>query len=186
MGKFLVITASPNKDGLTAACGAAAAEGLREAGCEVETINLYDYKFSTCYGCGSGWGQCRKESHCVTDAPFNELQDKVLAADGAVFVTAVYWWQPTEIAADFLNKLRRCQALRPGGSGLSDKKFLFVAAAGGSGHGTLSCLHLFEEFAKQNKMEPFDYLPVMKRSRDYMLPAIREAARRMPEWTYGK
>jgi multimeric flavodoxin WrbA len=38
--KVMIITSSPNKDGLTAACGNAAKQGAEEAGIETVLVNL--------------------------------------------------------------------------------------------------------------------------------------------------
>ena len=54
--KIVVIQSSPNRDGLTAACAAAAVAGLQEAGAEVEDVRLNDLKIGRCNCCGNGWG----------------------------------------------------------------------------------------------------------------------------------
>ena len=38
--KVLILTSSPNADGLTAACGRSAAEGVKAAGHQAEVLNL--------------------------------------------------------------------------------------------------------------------------------------------------
>jgi hypothetical protein len=51
---ILVISASPNKDGLTAACAAAAIEGARQAGGQAEEIRLNDLNVGMCEACDNG------------------------------------------------------------------------------------------------------------------------------------
>ena len=62
--KAMVITASPNHDGLTAASADAAEEGLRSAGVEVERANVNDLNIGTCEACNRGWGTCLSEYEC--------------------------------------------------------------------------------------------------------------------------
>ena len=52
----LVISASPNRDGLTAACAAAAVEGVLQVGGHAEEIRLNDLQIGRCQACDNGWG----------------------------------------------------------------------------------------------------------------------------------
>jgi multimeric flavodoxin WrbA len=54
---IIVISASPNSDGLTAACVAEVLAGIRDAGGEAEHIDLSAVKFQPCLICKRGWGQ---------------------------------------------------------------------------------------------------------------------------------
>jgi len=49
-----IITASPNKDGLTAACGEAAVAGITGAGGNVEVFDISALKLEPCRICGEG------------------------------------------------------------------------------------------------------------------------------------
>ena len=60
--KAIVITASPNEDGLTAACAQAAVEGLLAGGAEAEQVNLNKLKIGMCKACNRGWGTCREDA----------------------------------------------------------------------------------------------------------------------------
>ena len=174
--RVLIIQSSPKRSGLTAACAAAAAEGARAAGAEVEDVRLNDLNIHHCQACGDGWGTCREEHRCQQEDDFQALQARVAAADAYVLVTPVYWHEPSESAKAFLDRLRRCEATRGDASLLAGKPALCVAAAGGTGNGTLNCLHSLEAFLHQVHARPFDLLPIMRRSQAYMLAAIREAA----------
>ena len=68
--KVLLISASPNEDGLTAACAAAAAEGVRMAGGEVDEARLNDLNIELCHACDDGWGACREDHCCDNDGRF--------------------------------------------------------------------------------------------------------------------
>ncbi len=54
-----------------------------------------------------------------------------------------------------------------------------VAAAGGSGNGTVSCLGSMERWIQHVQARPFDLIAVNRWSRPYKLAAIREAGRAM-------
>lgn len=54
--KIMIITSSPNREGLTAACGNAAENGALEAGTVVERISLNEINVGMCQACGNGWG----------------------------------------------------------------------------------------------------------------------------------
>ena len=74
---FLIITSSPNTDGLTAACGKAALDGITGAGGQAELIDISAAKLAPCLICGDGWGQCRSTSTCVTGDILGDLQAKI-------------------------------------------------------------------------------------------------------------
>ncbi|MGD9375408.1 MAG: NAD(P)H-dependent oxidoreductase, partial [Anaerolineae bacterium] len=60
----VILSASPNTDGLTAACAAAAVEGAREAGARAEEIRLNDLAVGMCQACDNGWGTYLAEHRC--------------------------------------------------------------------------------------------------------------------------
>ena len=145
---YIVITASPNKDGLTAACGKASMEGIASAGGAAELIDLSEAKTEACRVCGGGWGTCSRESKCVIDDNLAEIQAKVRAAEGVVLITPVYWWQPSERMKFFLDRFRRCEAFNKKDGAAAGKQFDLIAAAGGSGNGTAECLTEMEMWCR--------------------------------------
>ena len=177
--RVLLVQASPNRDGLTAACAAAAAEGARRAGAEVEDVRLNDLEIGLCRACGNGWGPCRQEHRCQQEDDFQALHERVGAADAYVIVTPVYWGEPSERAKAFLDRLRRCEAPRGDASALAGKWALAVAAAGGGGGGTMTCLSSLERMLTHVRARPFDLIGIARRSREYKLEAIRRAAEAM-------
>jgi len=70
---YLIITASPNTDGLTAACGTAAFDGITNAGGTAELIDISADKLEPCRICDNGWGTCRVSAKCVIDDRLAEL-----------------------------------------------------------------------------------------------------------------
>lgn len=177
--KVLVIHSSPNRDGLTAACAAAAAAGAREAGAEVEEVRLNDLDVGMCQACDNGWGTCLKEHECQVKDDFQALHARICAADALILVTPVYWGEMSESAKALTDRLRRCEATRGGESCLAGKPVLAVAAAGGSGGGMITCLLSMERWIQHLRARTWDLLPVNRWSREYKLTAIRSAAQAM-------
>jgi len=86
----IVISSSPNTDGLTAACAAAAVEGARLAGGQAEEIRLNDLDVGMCQACDNGWGTCLQDHECQVADDFQALHARMLQADAYVLVTPVY------------------------------------------------------------------------------------------------
>lgn len=177
----IIISASPNDDGLTAACATAAAEGVRLAAGQAEEVRLNDLRIGMCRACENGWGACRNEHACQTQDDFQEVHSRVLRADAIVLVTPVYWGELSESAKAFTDRLRRCEASAGAESRLAGKPVIAVAAAGGSGGGMITCLASMERWIQHVRARTFDLIPVNRWSREYKLVAIREAARTMVE-----
>ncbi len=175
----LVIHTSPNHDGLTAACAAAATEGARAAGGAVENVRLNDLDVGLCQACDNGWGTCLPEHHCQVLDGFQALQARICAADALILITPVYYGEMSESAKALTDRLRRCEATRGDASGLAGKPILAVAAAGGSGNGMITCLGSMERWIHHLRGKTWDLLPVNRWSRPYKLIAIREAATAM-------
>ena len=183
---FLILTASPNTDGLTAACGKAALDGILAAGGEAELIDLSASKVAPCLICGDGWGSCRSEASCVTKDILPELQSKIRAAEGMFLITPVYWSQPSERMRYFLDRFRRCEAFGANGGAAVGKQMHLVAAAGGSGNGTAQCLTEMEHWCRHVKGIPQERIGVTRFNRAFVLPVITDAAMRLVSGDYFK
>jgi multimeric flavodoxin WrbA len=179
--QVIVISSSPNKDGLTAACASAATEGVRTAGGQAQEIRLNDLDVGMCEACDNGWGPCRSEHECQVEDDFQALHARVCQADACVFVTPVYWGEMSESAKAFADRLRRCEATQGDASCLSGKPVIAVAAAGGSGNGMITCLLTMERWIEHLRARKFDLIPVNRWSREYKLAAIRAAAQEMTQ-----
>ena len=177
--KVVIISSSPNRDGLTAACAAAAVAGAQQAGGQAGEIRLNDLQVGMCEACDNGWGTCRPEHECQVEDDFQALHGRMLQADAYVLVTPVYWGEMSESAKAFADRLRRCEASRGDESGLAGKPTIAVAAAGGSGNGMITCLLSMERWIDQVRARKFDLITVNRWNREYKLVAIREAARTM-------
>jgi multimeric flavodoxin WrbA len=175
----LVLSASPNIDGLTAACATASVEGARQAGAQAEEVRLNDAQIGMCEACDNGWGTCRPDHQCQVEDGFQALHARMLEADAFIFVTPVYWGEMAESAKAFADRLRRCEATRGDESGLAGVPAIAVAAAGGSGNGMITCLFSMERWLDQVRARKFDLITVNRWNRPYKLAAIRQAAAAM-------
>ena len=180
MMKVLIWNASPNKDGLTAACAEAFAKGAGEAGAEVVVVHLCDHEVRACKQCGNGWGVCRSESRCVIEDEFEALRQQVFAADAWVVANPVYFGDLAERVKSFMDRLRRCN-VGSKESALRGKDFVGIAAAGGSGGGTTWCLEVMNRIASHTGLRVADLITVTRRSRIYKVPCIEAAGRALVE-----
>lgn len=184
---ILVISSSPNLEGLTAACAGAAIEGIQSAGATAYEVRLNDLKVGQCQACDNGWGTCHADHRCQVEDDFQALHSRVTQVDGLVLVTPVYWGEMSESAKAFTDRLRRCEATRSRGeSGLFGKPVIAIAAAGGSGGGMITCLASMERWIQHITARGFDLIPVNRWSRMYKLAAIRDAANTMVRVGFGE
>jgi len=179
--KVLIFASSPNRDGLTAQCAQAALKGITDAGPEAEIVWLNDRDIGLCQACNRGWGTCREEHVCQVQDGFQALHADARDADAYVLVNPVYFGELSESAKAFFDRLRRCEATRGDDSGLAGKPALGVAAAGGSGRGTVSCLAQMERLFSHLRCRIADLVTVTQQSRPHKADAIRLAAARMAE-----
>jgi len=175
----LVFASSPNKDGLTAECAAAAAEGIRSAGIGADIVHLNDEDIGLCHACNRGWGTCLNEHRCQVEDGFQALHEKTKEAAGYVLVNPVYFGQLSESAKAYFDRLRRCEATRGEQSALAGKPAIGVAAAGGSGGGIVSCLDEMNRLFSHLRCTVFDMITVTQKSRPYKPSVIRAAAAAM-------
>ncbi|MDD5220684.1 MAG: flavodoxin family protein [Candidatus Bipolaricaulis sp.] len=175
--KVLVVTCSPNESGLTAACGEAARQGVVDGRSPARVVDLSSYTIERCAVCADGWGPCRTKHECCVEDDFGELQGMFGEAEAFVWVTPVYFGEPSETFKAFFDRLRRCEATKSGGvaSVLAEKPTICVAAAGGSGNGAVLCLAAMERLAKHLGAATVDFIPVTQRTREYQLETIHDA-----------
>ncbi len=189
---IVVLSASPNTDGLTAALARAAAEGARSAagpsGPEVKAreIRLNGAGVGLCKACGNGWGTCKSEHRCKEEDGFQAIHRDVVAADAIVLVSPVYWGEMSESAKAFTDRLRRCEASAGEASRLKDKPIIAVAAAGGSGGGLVSCLGSMERLIKHLGARQYDLVSVNRWNREYKIRSVRDSAAAMAREMAGQ
>jgi multimeric flavodoxin WrbA len=183
--KIMVITCTPNIEGLTESCAAAAEKGIEMGNSTAIMVRLNDLNISKCEACDEGWGICL-EGKCKLEDDFEVLHRAMGAVDGFVVITPVYFQEMSESAKTFFDRLRRCEAnfFTPERiNKIQNKPFICVAAA--TGGGTLPCLTSMERlFFHLNKMNyknitSSDYIGVTQGNKDYMLDAIEAATLKM-------
>jgi len=175
--KVLILISTPNENGLTAACGEAARQGVVDGRSPARMINLNEHKILRCAICDNGWGPCRTKHRCRLEDDFSDLQTMFAEAEGFAWVTPVYFGEPSEAMKAFFDRLRRCEATKgdDGKSIVADKPVVCVAAAGGSGNGAVHCLAEMERLARQLGAAPFDFIPVTQRTREYQTETVHDA-----------
>lgn len=177
--KITILTSSPNKKGLTASCALQAKAGAVESGAEVSVICLNELNIASCKACNDGWGICKSAHYCEVEDDFKNVQKEVRDSDGLIIVTPVYWGEMSESAKSFLDKLRRCEATNGENNSLLGKPIICVAAAGGSGNGTISCLESMDRFINHLKAVKYDFVSVTRKNKDYKFKTIKAAAQSM-------
>ena len=102
--KILAIYGSPRRKGNTSLLLMRAAEGVRNAGADVEEIVLRDLKMSPCleiYG-------CKNNGRCAIKDDFQPLYDKLLACDGLMLASPIFFYT---VSAHTKILIDRCQSL---------------------------------------------------------------------------
>jgi multimeric flavodoxin WrbA len=176
---IVVVTASPNKNGLTAACARSAMQGASDSGIDAREMRINDAGIGTCHACNDGWGTCKTAHECQVLDGFQAAHKEICSADAVVLVTPVYWGEMSESAKAFTDRLRRCEATAGDQSRLAGKPCILVAAAGGSGNGTVSCLASMERLTQHVSARRFDMVSVNRWNREYKLTAIRNSTAAM-------
>lgn len=87
--KVLLIASSPRKGGNSDLLCDQFVSGAREAGHQVEKINLKDKKINYCTGCGTCFNG---DKACSQKDDMSEILDKMINADALVLATPVYFY----------------------------------------------------------------------------------------------
>jgi multimeric flavodoxin WrbA len=89
--KFVGILGSVRDGGNTEVLLDAALEEAQKNGVIVDKILLRDKSVAPCDGCGG----CTKTGRCLIDDDAQEICQKMLASDGIIWATPVYFWSMT-------------------------------------------------------------------------------------------
>jgi multimeric flavodoxin WrbA len=176
--KILAIQSSPNENGLTAKTAMAVVKGAEAEGASVEFVNLNELVIKPCVACDGGWGKCKREGFCILDDEFQQLRDKMHAADSVVFATPVYWHDLSESAKLFLDRLRRCE-VKSEYKAFNGKFALGIASAGGTGNGCVKALLHLEDYLRRVGFSIFDLVTVTQVSKEHKLEMLEKAGRRL-------
>jgi len=100
MKKILGIMGSPRKKGNTHILISKILEGAKSEGVRGDILFLNDLTIQECDGCHRCW----KGKECSKDDDMNRLYPKIIASDGIVFGTPVYWYGPTALMKGFIDR----------------------------------------------------------------------------------
>ena len=101
MPKVLLLNGSPHAQGCTAAALEEMIGVFRQEGIETELIQVGSKNIRGCIACG----KCHQTGKCVFDDLVNETAPKLLAADGLVVGSPVYYSSPNGSILSFLDRL---------------------------------------------------------------------------------
>lgn len=102
--QILAINGSPRRRGNTETLLDAIVKGAAAMGALIEVVRVSDLDIHPCIGCGG----CEKTGECVLEDAMTGLYPKILAADGIILASPIYFYGITAQAKAFVD---RCQAL---------------------------------------------------------------------------
>jgi multimeric flavodoxin WrbA len=135
--KVLGIVCSPRKAGNTEILVREALAGAKESGAEVELLRISDMNIAACDGCET----CHQSGECRIKDDMQKVYEKILAADGIILGSPVYFWSVSGQAKTFMD---RTYALRYPYHKLKNKVGGAIAAAGS--RGTVNALSTINNF----------------------------------------
>lgn len=101
--KILAINGSHRKGRNTAAMLQTVLEEAARLGAETELVELVDYHIKPCQACN----KCLAKPECsIKDDDMGKLAEKMLAADGIVLGSPVYWANVSGLMKNFMDRTR--------------------------------------------------------------------------------
>ena len=119
--KVLIVSSSFRKNSNSEMLATEFANGVKDAGNDVEVITLRDKNLNFCKGCLA----CQKTMQCVIKDDAVEIAEKMKKADVLVFVTPVYYYS---ISGQLKTMLDRANPLYPSDYQFRDIYLLTCAA----------------------------------------------------------
>lgn len=105
MLKVLAVNGSPRKNGNVARLLSAAMEGAREAGGEVELVNLYDLSFKGCVSCFACKRLPEPAPRCVQQDALTQVLQSAYQADVLLIGSPIYFAGLSSSLRAFLERL---------------------------------------------------------------------------------
>jgi multimeric flavodoxin WrbA len=133
----LGIVCSPRKGGNTEILVCEALVGAKESGAEVELLRISDMNIAACDGCET----CHESGECSIKDDMQKVYKKLLAADGIILGSPVYFWSVSSQAKKLMD---RTYALRYPYHKLKNKVGGAIAAAGR--RGSVNALSIINNF----------------------------------------
>jgi len=126
MGKVVVITGSPRKNGNSDLLAQAFIDAAEKKGHEIRRFDAGRMKIQGCHACNT----CYKTGKpCSFDDDFNRIAPAVLEADAVVFAMPTYWFS---VPSNIKGVLDRLYCFLPGGKleEAAGKKAAIIACCG--------------------------------------------------------
>jgi NAD(P)H-dependent FMN reductase len=154
----LGLVGSPRPDGLTNQLVSSALAGAKKAGANIETIQMSEFAVDACKDC-LPW-VCAANLKCTyPDDGLETISKKLLACDGLVFGTPVYWGDSSGLVRYMMLKMFRIYARSQPLNGIPA---FGLAIAGGSGNGLISGLRPLYHFFRIMWMKGITPLPATR------------------------
>ncbi|MET1101925.1 MAG: flavodoxin family protein [Pyrodictiaceae archaeon] len=129
------INGSPRKYGQASKLLMVAIEYAEREGAKTEIIDLYDYEIKPCMACLSDNIKCCRFP-CPLNDDFNIIAEKLIKADGFIISTPIYWYAPSGIVKNFIDRLTSLENMiyhEPGRSLLEGKVAGIIAVGNDTG-----------------------------------------------------
>ena len=170
--KILAISCSPRSKGNTATILEEALAGAQERGANTELFSVAGKTIQPCDGCRS----CATTARCHIKDDMQGLYDSLIAADGIIFGTPIYYWGMTGQAKTVMD---RTIALNQPGRNLTNKVAGLVVVAGSLG--LVDALKDFSYFFVQRRMLPANQVAAYAGAPNALadMPQCMAAARRL-------
>jgi len=98
--KVLGITCSSRKGGNTEILVREALAGAKETGADVELLRVSDMNIAACDGCET----CHQSGECRIKDDMQKVYEKILAADGIILGSPVYFWSVSGQAKTLMDR----------------------------------------------------------------------------------
>uniref|UniRef100_A0A7C2BK66 Flavodoxin family protein n=1 Tax=Thermosphaera aggregans TaxID=54254 RepID=A0A7C2BK66_9CREN len=133
--RIIMISSSPRSYGSSNQLLVVAAKGVIDGGGIPEFINLYEKNIKPCAGCVSDGNEYCRFPCIISDDDFNNVASKLLEADGLIISTPVYWYAPSGVLKNFIDRLTSMEHMifHKGRSLLEGKVAGFIATGLDSG-----------------------------------------------------
>lgn len=149
--KILILKSSPRLKGNSSTLAERAAVGAREAGADVEIIDLHGMNIRPCDACE----ECKETGGvCVIGDEMQSLYPRLRRADAILLASPIYWFT---MSAQLKLCIDRWYALQtPDGNELGGKRFGIILTYGDSdlhNSGGINAIHTFESMFRYLKSE---------------------------------
>jgi multimeric flavodoxin WrbA len=147
---ILILKSSPREKGNSAALADRLAAGATISGAEVESVYLHGLDIRPCDACDL----CQENGVCVIEDDMQSLYPKLVAADGIVLASPIYWFTFSAQLKLCMDRWYAFQASK--WKQISGKQFGIILAYGDSdlySSGAINAIYTFESMARYLKSE---------------------------------